>query len=160
MNNETGRRYTVPRWPRVLLLRLATGTVMWVSSAATSTAVLGLQPQPSGNDVLRRWQTFAAQPVADASDSTLATGIAFCSALYAGSCMLIYCTAPRTVAIVSTACILLVFSETLWNSLNVSLVERLAVILPSFTNVGLSSVLVHRSKEQPDLVLEGRKSEV
>lgn len=56
LNNDTSRRYPVYGLPR-LLLRFATGTTMWVSSAAASTQILALQPHPSGNDVLRRWQS-------------------------------------------------------------------------------------------------------
>ncbi|RII24144.1 hypothetical protein CUC08_Gglean012977 [Alternaria sp. MG1] len=159
LNNDTSRRYPVYGLPR-LLLRFATGTTMWVSSAAASTSILALQPHPSGNDVLRRWQSFVTQRVKDIPDSILFTSIALCSALYAASCMHIYCTAPRPVAIVLTACILLVFLETVWNGLDVTPVERLAVVLPTMIDFGLSWILVHHSRKLPDLVLEGRKSEV
>ena len=74
--------------------------------------------------------------------------------------MHVYCTAPRSVAIVLTACILPVFFETVWNGLNVTPVERLGVVLPSLINIGLSWIFFHQSRELPDLVLEERKSEV
>lgn len=59
-----------------------------------------------------------------------------------------------------TACILLVFLETVWNGLHVTPVERLAVVLPSMVDIGLSWILVHQSRALPIIVLEGRESEV
>lgn len=158
LNNDTNRRYSSHRRPR--LLGFAMGTAMWVSSAATSTSILALQPHPTGNDVLRRWQSFISQQVKNIPDSVLFTGIALCSALYAASCMHVYHTAPRSVSITLTACILLVFLETVWNGLNVTPVERLAVVLPSLVNIGLSWILVHQSRELPKIVLEGLEPEV
>ncbi|KAF5849977.1 hypothetical protein GGP41_005370 [Bipolaris sorokiniana] len=171
LNNDTNRRYSSHRRPR--LLGFAMGTAMWVSSAATSTSILALQPHPTGNDVLRRWQSVSPpsfliqwlaitliQQVKNIPDSVLFTGIALCSALYAASCMHVYHTAPRSVSITLTACILLVFLETVWNGLNVTPVERLAVVLPSLVNIGLSWILVHQSRELPKIVLEGLEPEV
>ena len=63
-------------------------------------------------------------------------------------------------SITLTACILLVFLETVWNGLNVTPVERLAVVLPSLVNIGLSWILVHQSRELPKIVLEGLEPEV
>jgi hypothetical protein len=48
----------------------------------------------------------------------------------------------------SAACILLVFFEACVNSLQVTPVERLAVVLPSLINIGLSWTIVHRSWER------------
>lgn len=64
--------------------------------------------------------------------------------------MQIYCTAPQAVAIISAACILAVFFEAFLNSLNVTPVERLAVVLPSLINIGLSWTIVHRPRERSD----------
>ena len=51
-------------------------------------------------------------------------------------------------AIVSTVCILLVFFESCLNGLRVTPVERLAVVLPSLINIGLSWLILHRLRER------------
>jgi len=133
-----------------VLVDIGTGIAMWISSTTTGTIILALQAQPSSNVILRRWQQLAAKPVEGVSEQVLFSCITFCSTVYAASCMQIYCTAPRPVAIVSAACILLVFFETCLNSLKVTPVERLAVILPSLINIGLSWIIVRRLRERFD----------
>ncbi|KAF2624681.1 hypothetical protein BU25DRAFT_132083 [Macroventuria anomochaeta] len=142
-----------------LLVDFGIGLAMWISSATTSTIIVALQAQPSRNVLLRRWQELVVEPVEGISESVLFSCIALGSTVYTASCMRIYCTAPRSVAIVSAACILLVFSEACLNGLRVTPVERLAVVLPTLINIGLSWVILHRLRERSEPAAAGQKLE-
>ncbi|KAF2654242.1 hypothetical protein K491DRAFT_759092 [Lophiostoma macrostomum CBS 122681] len=131
-----------------LLIDFGTGIAMWISSTTTSTIILALQAQPSTNIFLRRWQKLAAKPVEGVSGPVLFSCITLCSTVYVAACMQLYCTAPGSVAMISAACILLVFFEACLNGLEVTPVERLAVVLPSLINIGLSWTVVHRLRER------------
>lgn len=102
----------------------------------------------------------AAQPVEGASVQVIFACITLCSTIYAASCMRIYCTAPRAVATVSAVCILLVFFEAVFNSLQVTLVERLAVVLPTLVNIGLTWTIVLRHRKRCEIALPSSKLDV
>jgi len=59
--------------------------------------------------------------------------------------MYAYCRAPSLVAFSASVCIALVFIEGLWNGLHINLVERLAVLMPTAVNMGLTWAL-HRQR--------------
>jgi len=143
-----------------LLIDLATGIATWTSSTTLSTIVVALQDQPSENPIIRKWQKVATQPVEGASVQVIFACITLCSTIYAASCMRIYCTAPRAVATISAVCILLVFFEAVFNSLQVTLVERLAVVLPTLVNIGLSWTIVLRHRKRSDIALPSSKLDV
>ena len=77
----------------------------------------------------------------------LLSGIVACAIGYAVSCGHAYRRAPRLIAMAGALCIAIVLLEGVWNFLRVSPVERLAVVLPSIVNVGLTWALGIRAKQ-------------
>lgn len=76
--------------------------------------------------------------------AALLSGIAVCATGYAISSSYAYRRAPKSVAIITTLCIILVMFESLWNVLKVSAIERLVVVLTAMVNVGLTGALGSR----------------
>jgi ABC-type enterochelin transport system permease subunit len=156
-SSTTDPRIARPR--SEIFIDLGCGAALWVCGAALSTIQLALQ-EPSHNAVLRVWQDVSsnngnvwtkpltnqlvASPIQQSISTALIGSIAFCTVGYATACIYTYSRAPSLVAFATAACIALVFIEGLWNGLRVTLIERLAVVMPTAVNIGLTWVLLRR----------------
>ncbi|KAH7563832.1 hypothetical protein BM1_00879 [Bipolaris maydis] len=122
------------------LIALSCGASIWLCGTGLSTIGLAMQDQ-SHNTLLRNWQDLVAGPVQQSSSTALAGSIALCSVGYVTACMVAYHRDPNFVAVTTAVCVVAVFVEGLWNGLNVSLMERLAVVMPLAINIGVTLAL-------------------
>ena len=83
-------------------------------------------------------EQITASPIQNASNYTLVGSIALCVVGYAVACMHVYNRTPRLTAMAAGIFIACVFIEGLWNGLRVNPIERLAVVMPTAVNVGLT----------------------
>jgi hypothetical protein len=69
---------------------------------------------------------------------------------YAMCCVLVYHRASELVAITATLSTLVVVAESLLNTLRLTPVERIMVVLPTVLNVGLTWALACRAAQRAD----------
>ena len=138
------------------LVALSCGASIWLCGTALSTIGLAMQER-SHNTLLRNWQNvcllrsvglvtcltkqLVAGPIQQSSSTALAGSIAICTVGYATACMTAYHRDPSLVPVTTAVCIAAVFVEGLWNGLCVSLMERLAVLMPVAINIGITLAL-------------------
>jgi hypothetical protein len=79
---------------------------------------------------------------------------------YAMCCVLVYHRASELVAITATLSTLVVVAESLLNTLRVTPVERIMVILPTVLDVGLTWSLACRAAQRAHTCLESRDLEI
>ncbi|EMD67014.1 hypothetical protein COCSADRAFT_284024 [Bipolaris sorokiniana ND90Pr] len=125
------------------LVALSCGASIWLCGTGLGTIGLAMQER-SHNNLLRYLQDIVAGPIQQSSSAALAGSIALCSVGYVTACIIAYHRNPSFVAFTTAFCIAAVFFEGLWNGLRVSLMERLAVVMPLAINIGVTLALNRR----------------
>lgn len=139
------------------------GGGMLASSTVMAAFYTALQPEPSNNTVLKKWQTvspeseiFTAELLTRDSQGATAQSIrghgsvsftifALSTIGFSASCVVVYRRVPNLLAKISTCCILLVLLESWQNILQVLMVERMLVVMPAVMSGAIFGALVCRT---------------